>query len=215
MPSQPPAGRRPDSVDWQAAVEQLLASSRGHFILESGHHGELWLDLELLCRRPERIRPLARELARRLAGLDLDAVCGPLNEGAFVALQVAEELGVDFVYAERVERTAHTGLYPVLYQIPTALRQAIHGRRVAIVNDVINAGSAVGGTFADLRTCGATTIAVAPLLVLGTWTSTFAAENQLEVHALAELPNPIWTPAECPLCKAGVPIENVRSIVGP
>lgn len=29
----------------------------GHFLLESGHHGDLWLDLELLCLRPRQIEP--------------------------------------------------------------------------------------------------------------------------------------------------------------
>ena len=27
----------------------LIPARGGHFLLESGHHGELWLDLELLC----------------------------------------------------------------------------------------------------------------------------------------------------------------------
>jgi hypothetical protein len=39
----------------------------------------------------------------------------------------------------------------VKYRIPPALRSQVRGKRVAIVNDVINAGSAVRGTFLDLR----------------------------------------------------------------
>ena len=128
----------------------LLAARRGHFRLESGHHGELWLDLERLCLQPERVRPFAVELASLLKPHQVEAVCGPLNEGAFVALMVAEELGVDFTYAERIATTRRDGLFPVDYRLPGPLREWVPGRRVAIVTDVINAGSAVRGTLTDL-----------------------------------------------------------------
>src|SRR3979411_1541613 len=87
--------------DVQAEVVRLLPSRKGHFRLESGHHGDLWLDLELLCLRPEPVQRLAAGLAARLAGHQVEVVCGPLIEGAFVALMVALELGVPFTYAER------------------------------------------------------------------------------------------------------------------
>jgi orotate phosphoribosyltransferase len=36
---------------------EALAARRGHFRLESGHHGELWLDLDPLFARPARLAP--------------------------------------------------------------------------------------------------------------------------------------------------------------
>jgi len=132
----------------QNDVLELLAIRRGHFLLESGHHGELWLDLELLYRRPRRVEPLCSELARRIASLSIDAVCGPLIEGAFVALTVASELNLEYSYAERFARASSDGLFSAGYRIPEALRESVRGKRVAIVNDVINAGSAVRGTAA-------------------------------------------------------------------
>jgi orotate phosphoribosyltransferase len=82
-------------------VIALMPARRGHFLLESGHHGDLWLDLELLCLSPGPVRRLAARVAARLAPYEVDAVCGPLVEGAFVTLMVAEALGVPFTYAER------------------------------------------------------------------------------------------------------------------
>ena len=211
MPSQSRADRPESNVDYQGEVQKLLASSEGHFLLESGHHGELWLDLELLCLRPKKIQPLASELAGRLKGLDVDAVCGPLNEGAFVALLVAAGLDVDFIYTERFANPSKGSLYPVDYRIPSALRGTIRGRRVAIVNDVINAGSAVRGTFADLEACHAKIVAIAPLLVLGSWTAGFVAQKNIALHTLASLPNRVWQPDECPLCASGVPLVDVAA----
>jgi orotate phosphoribosyltransferase len=100
------------------------------------------------------------------------------------------------------------GLFPVEYRLPRGLRAAVRGKRVAIVNDVINAGSAVRGTFADLASCGAEVVAIAALLVIGTSAARFAAERGLPLETTASLPNAIWTPAECPLCAAAAPLTH-------
>jgi len=193
-------------------IVRLLPIRKGHFRLESGHHGDLWLDLELLCLDPEPIRRFAREVAARLARHNLEIVCGPLIEGAFVALMVASELGLPFCYTERLETAAGNraqrpadALYPVQYRIPNALRAKVRGKRVAVVNDVINAGSAVRATLADLTACEARPIAIAALLVLGEWASEHARAENLALETLATLPNPIWIPSACPFCEKGVP----------
>jgi|ERR1700730_9211716 orotate phosphoribosyltransferase len=89
-----------------------------------------------------------------------------------------------------------------------ALRGEIRGKRVAIVNDVINAGSAVRGTFADLKNCGAQPIAIGALAVLGQAASQFNADKKLTLETIAFLPNEVWTPSECPLCARGVPLAD-------
>jgi orotate phosphoribosyltransferase len=186
----------------------LIAARNGHFRFESGHHGSLWLDLELLMLRPGKIRPFARELARRLASIPVAAVCGPLVEGAFVAQMVAEELEVPFSYTEPRARSAQPKLYPLDYRLPVALRETVRDKPIAIVNDVINAGSAVGATYADLVACGARPVAIAALLLLGEWSGRFAAEQRLTLQSIAALPNEIWLPEACPLCAAGRPLDG-------
>lgn len=193
----------------QEDVSSLLAARKGHFLLESGHHGSLWLDLELLCWHPRRVQPLAAELATRLSSLDVEVVCGPLVEGAFVGLMVASELNAAFAYAERFTRPTKDGLFPAGYRIPDALRNSIQHKRVAIVNDVINAGSAVRGTFAALEECGTIVVGIGALLVLGTAASAFAEEKHVVLETVASLPNDLWLPSQCPSCAAGVPLEDV------
>jgi orotate phosphoribosyltransferase len=189
-------------------ITPLLPACRGHFLLESGHHGDLWLDLELLCLRPERIRPQAAQIAARLAGHNVEVVCGPLVEGAFVALMVAEKLGLPFTYAERFADASRDALYPVQYRLPRALRDVVRGKRVAIVNDVINAGSAIRGTFAELQACGAVPVVIATLAVLGKSAARFAADHKLALITITSIPNEIWIPAECPLCARGIPLDD-------
>jgi orotate phosphoribosyltransferase len=211
------AARRSDDLEVRALLEQEEVVSQlpgriGHFRLESGHHSDLWIDLERLCLRPEFVRQRAAELATRLDKYRVDAVCGPLVEGAFVALMVASELDVAFYYTERfapqVDGARHA-LFPVEYRVPPALRGTLQGKRVAIVNDVISAGSAVRGTLADLGACGAETVAVAALAVLGSSAAEFAALNHLGLESLVSFPFSMWTPSECPLCRAGVGLQNM------
>ncbi len=197
----------------QDQILTLLSARHGHFLFESGHHGDMWLELESLCLHPRRVQSLATHLAEPLAKLDIDAVCGPLVEGAYVALMVATLLDVTFVYSERHARPAVDGFFPVGYRIPKSLRSGLKGKRVAIVNDVINAGSAVRGTFDDLQTCGAIVVGISAFLVLGTAATAFASGKDIPLRSLAALPNNLWTPPECPLCASGVALEDPAGFV--
>lgn len=194
----------------QEQVLELLSARKGHFLLESGHHGDLWLDIESLCLNPRRVQILAAELADPLSKLKVDAVCGPLVEGAFVGLLVALQLNVQFTYSERFAQSAQGGLFPVGYRVPAPLRPELRGKRVAIVDDVINAGSAIQSTFADIQSCGAEVIDISALLVLGTAASAFAIREGVPLRSIAALPNNLWNPTQCPLCVSGTPLENVR-----
>ena len=191
------------------AFLSTVRTRRGHFLLESGHHSDFWMDLETLCLRPAMIQPFASELAARLQAYEVDAVCGPFNEGAFVALMVAGDLNCDFTYAERFANPTREELFPVEYRLPRTLRPFVHGRRVAIVNDVVSAGSAVRGAFADLEAHGAEVVAIGALLVLGTSIGTFAGERGIAVEALEQLPSNVWAPADCPLCQSGTLLETL------
>jgi len=177
-------------------------------LLESAHHGDLWLNLELLSLEPRRLQKLAAELASQVAKHDPEMICGPLVEGAFVGLLVASELNVPFCYSERFARPAHDGLFPAAYRIPAAFQSSVRGKRVIVVNDVTNGGSAVKGTFEDLRAHVACVVGFGSLLVLGSALFEFAAATKTHVECLATLPNKLWTESECPLCASGIPLED-------
>jgi orotate phosphoribosyltransferase len=193
----------------QEELLSLVAARTGHFRLESGHHGSLWLDLDPLFLRPGRLRRFVASLADKLAGHNIEAVCGPLTGGAFLAQLVAAVLDVEFYYTERVAPPQRDALYAVTYRMPDGLRERVHGRAVAVVDDVINAGSAVRATLAELRSCGAKPVAIGALLVLGSTAASLCAEQAIPLETTAALPSEIWAPAECPLCAAQMPLEDL------
>jgi orotate phosphoribosyltransferase len=189
--------------------EELLAlvpRRQGHFRLESGHHGDLWLDLDPLFLRPTRLRRFAAALALRMGDLAIEAVCGPLVGGAFLAQTVADELGVEFYYTERVA-TNGDGLFAVNYRMPDTLRPRISGKRVAIVDDAINAGSAVQATYLALQASGARLAAVGALLVLGGQAKQLVDGWNVPLEGIAHLPSELWRAEACPLCASGMPLE--------
>ena len=164
---------------------ELVRTHRGHFAYTSGDHGDLWLDLDALFAHPRRLRPYVTELAELLPPCDV--VCGPLTGGAYLAQAVADALDTGFAWTEG--RT---------------LTGAVTARRVAIVDDAINAGSAVSAAAEALVGAGAQIVAVAALLTLGEAPPTLAG---VPVQSLATLPSHLWPAATCAACAAGSPLS--------
>jgi orotate phosphoribosyltransferase len=176
--------------------------------MESGYHSDAWFELDRLFLDLDRLHPFIRELGLLLTGREIEVVCGPMTGGAKLADLVAREIGVTSVHAERVETTA-SGLFPVKYRVPDTQRSGLRGKRVAIVDDAISAGSALRGTHVDLIACGARPVAVGALIVFGTASEAFVRENGLSIDAVARTSFNVWPPLECPLCQSHVPLEFV------
>jgi orotate phosphoribosyltransferase len=186
----------------------LLARRQGHFRLESGHHRNLWFDLDPLFLWPTCLRRFAAALALRFGDLAIEAVFGPLVGGAFVAQAVAAELDVVFYHTEQVVTTDYGGLYSANYRLPDTLRHRMGEKRVAIVDDAINAGSAVRATYLDLQASGARPAAVGALLVLGHLAAQLADGWNVPLAEIVHLPYELWRPDACPLCSAQIPLED-------
>ena len=189
----------------------LVSGRRGHFRLESGHHGGLWLDLDPLFAEPRRIGPFVIALAEAVRPHGVDAVCGPLLGGAFLAQLVAHALGVELCFTERVMPAEGNGLYRARYLLPAAFRARVRGKRIAMVDDVMSAGSALRGTYAELRAHGAVPVVAGALMVLGSAGADFFAGEGVPVAAVTRDDYTLWLPDDCPHCAAGVALEDVAA----
>jgi orotate phosphoribosyltransferase len=137
----------------------------------------------------------------------VETVCGPLTGGAFLAALIAAELGVEFAFAER-SVSQRSALFPVDYRVPPALRAALRGKRVAVVDDAISMGSAVRATVADLESCEANPVVIGALLAMGPGGPEFAAARHLPFERFADLPMRTWPPSECQLCASGSAVAD-------
>ena len=188
---------------------ELTSGRHGHFQLESGHHSELWFDLDALFADPQRIEPFVAQLADSLRVYEVAIVCGPLLGGAFLAQLVAHALGTEFCFTERVMPANSNGLYQASYRLPAAFSDRVREKRIAIVDDVMSAGSALRGTYSELLKHGAIPVVAGALMVLGDTGATFFAEQKIAVEAVARHRYSLWLPSECPHCIAKIPLEDV------
>jgi orotate phosphoribosyltransferase len=188
---------------------ELVTARHGHFRLESGHHGALWLDLDALFAQPGRVAPFVDALADQMAPHDVQVVCGPLVGGAFLAQTIARLLDAEFCFTERVMTEGERRMWRARYRLPAAFTRRVAARRVAIVDDVMSAGSALRGTHAALLDGGAKVIAAGALLVLGTTGADYFHGLGVPVEAVVRDDYVLSTPDACPLCAAGIPLEDL------
>jgi orotate phosphoribosyltransferase len=193
-------------------MTELARPRRGHFDLGTGYHGDVWLDLDALFLRPALLRPYVGLLAERLRKHRVDAVCGPMEGGAFLAYALAERMGVAFLPVYRAlcpDAGAGAG-----YRLAGGAAAGIGGWRVAIADDAVNAGTAVGACVRQVRQHGAEPVAVAALLAVGEAGPTSAeilrAAEGLSVpfYPVESIESHAWLPSDCPLCTDRRPLTD-------
>jgi orotate phosphoribosyltransferase len=186
-----------------------IGGRRGHFRMESGLHAAVWFDLDRLFVDPAILDPAIDELAEKLRPHTVDAVCGPLVGGAFVAQLLARRLAVECYFTERVRAGDGSGLFTARYQLPSGLRARVGGKRVAIVDDVMSAGSSLRATMEEMSGHGAEIAVVGALFVLGSKGAEFFAQHGLTVESVGQSAFDMWPAEACPLCAAGSAVEEV------
>jgi len=186
----------------------LLAVNHGHFKLESGMHGDVWFDLEKAYAKPKVLESFVARLGHLLAPYEADAICGALAGGALIGYSIAHELEIDFMYTERFERSLSDNEREVEYWLPKEFQRTAIRKKVAIVDDVINAGSAVLKTYNQLVRFEAQPIVMASLLTVGGSGPKRLPGNDLPIVTLGHLESNLWQPPDCPLCVAGEPLVD-------
>ncbi|MEO7966660.1 MAG: hypothetical protein ABIT38_22405 [Gemmatimonadaceae bacterium] len=195
-----------------SAFMELAARRTGHFQMESGLHSAMWLDLDALFASPVRIEPFVSALANMLRPFQVDAVCGPMLGGAFLAQRIAQLIGAEFWYTAPAAPTDVAGLYRARYRLPQAFDRRLSHPRVVLVDDVMSAGSSLRATNEELR-LHSEVVAVGAILRLANVGADYFALQGVPVTAVVQQAFEIWTPEECPLCRAGTPLERPVTIV--
>ena len=179
----------------------------GHFVLESGMHTDRWFILDGLFVEPETLAPSVDQLADLLRPHAPSAICGPLLGGAFLAQALAMQTGVRFYFTEPASSGGGNELFAAKYRLPTELHWRAANERIAVVDDVISAGSSVRATVSALRGVGAQVVAVGTLVLLGDEAVAHFESQPLPLVAVARHAFNLWAPSQCPLCREGLPIQ--------
>ncbi len=163
----------------------------GHFELTSGKHSDHYMQCAQLFQYPAYSKQLCGELAEKILarGIGADIVIGPAIGGIMMAYEMAEQLGVRAMFAERQEGAM-------------TLRRGFAvepGERVVICEDVVTTGGSVKEVIDLVREAGGEVVAVGAIVDRSRGSASFGCP----FFAVIDLDFETYEPADCPMCKNG------------
>ena len=168
---------------------------KGHFKLTSGRHSDTYMQSAKLFIDTKQSEIVCKALAEKLAGEKIDLVVSPAIGGILMGYEVARQLGVPNIFAEREngEMTLRRGF---------AIEK---GTKVVVVEDVVTTGGSVKEVVKLVQSMGADVVAVASLVDRSNGNVDFGVKyvNLISMEVTS------YEPDECPLCKEGK-IELVK-----
>jgi orotate phosphoribosyltransferase len=163
----------------------------GHFILSSGLHSDRYIQCALVLQHPDVAQKLCAELAAKLRHVSPAVVVAPALGGVIVAHEVARVLGVRALFTERQDGAM-------------TLRRGFSfspGEPTLVVEDVITTGGSTRETMKCVEKAGGKVVGVGALIDRSGGT----ADLGVPKATLVSLKVQNYNPADCPLCKSGIP----------
>jgi orotate phosphoribosyltransferase len=165
----------------------------GHFLLASGKHSPVYLEKFQVLQWPQETERLCQSIAESARGLGVQTVAGPTTGGIILAHEVARQLGVRAVYAERTADGPGREFRRGFRLNP--------GERVLVVDDIMSTGGSVQETIDAVNANGAEVVGVGVLVDRSAGQARFEG---LPLIALWDVSIPSYAPDECPQCAQGV-----------
>ena len=169
------------------------ASKDGHFMLTSGKHCAQYLQISHLFEDPKATGEVCNILAKAFEEDKIDIVIGPAIGGIIVAYELARVLGVKAIFSERSGGSMK-------------LRRGFSikpGQRVLIAEDEITTGGSIREVAALVESFGGEVVGVASVINHGNERPPIKYKKESFVILHTES----YEPEDCPLCKAGIPLE--------
>lgn len=176
-----------------------------HFVYISGHHGSGWIDKDAIFPHTEQLAALCRDLAEEVKGWGIETVCGPATGGLIIAEWTAHALGVLALFTEHDPVPQGQALRG-RFVLRRGYDQLVQGKRVLVVDDIVNTGLSLTETAAAVRSAGGHVVGGACLVSRG---NIDAAGMGLDWFvSLLDYKIPAWPADRCKLCQRGVPINT-------
>lgn len=196
------------SVEVEKLLERTGALLNGHFKLSSGLHSDRYCQCAKLFEDPAAGGMVAKLMRDSLPRkLRVDVVLAPALGGVIWGYELARACGARSLFAERKD-----GEF--------ALRRGFalqEGEHVLLAEDVITTGKSVKELLPIIEEAGAIPVGFAAVVdrSRGTFDPGQNREGKpIGAWALCELHFNTWPESECPLVKAGIPIEKPGSRPG-
>lgn len=181
-------------MDLSQLLEDSGAILRGHFLLSSGRHSDVYFEKFRVLEQPHVLSALCREIAHHFDSHEFDFVAGPLTGGIIIAFEVARQMELPAVYVES------EGGRKALRRGKTLPPNS----RVLVVDDVLTTGLSVKETIQAIEEAGAHAAGVAVLIDRAQGTIDFGAPYFAAYRVEAQS----YAPDELPADLAALPLTK-------
>jgi orotate phosphoribosyltransferase len=189
-----------DTVDQKEIFDIFKKSGallKGHFLLSSGLHSDVYFEKFQVLQHPEQVEILCRKLASLFRNDNVELVVGPTTGGVIIAYEVAKNLRTRSIFAE-------TGDGGRIFKRGFGIKK---GEGVLIVDDIQTTGGSIEEVIQLVEKHGGNIIGIGILLDRSGGKVKF--DYPLKPLAVTEVRN--YRPEECPMCERGEPLVKPGS----
>jgi orotate phosphoribosyltransferase len=183
-------------------VEEIFRQSgavlKGHFLLTSGLHSPIYWEKFRVLQYPHYTEQLCRLITDHFRSQRIQVVAGPTTGGIILAFEVARQLGVRGIFAEK-ESTGER-VFRREFSIAS-------GERTLIVDDVLTTGSSIREVMAAVTKSEGIVVGIGVLVNRSEREVDFGVPF-FSCHRSATITYPAQ---DCPLCAAGIPLVKPGS----
>ncbi len=180
------------SAEAEKILRETGAILDGHFLLTSGLHSPTYVEKFKVIQYPQYTSQLCAMIARHFARENVQVVAGPTVGGIILAFEVAKQLGVRAIFAEREGERR-------VFRRSLSL---VPGERVLVVDDILTTGGSIREVMDEVERQKGTVIG-AGILVDRTQEK---VELGVPLFSCHKMSIPAYQPEECPQCRAGIPL---------
>ena len=184
-----------DSTALLTLFQELGVVAKGHFVLSSGRHSDEYWEKFRLLEWPRVTEQLCRQIAERYRMGAISAVIGPTTGGALLAQEVARQLDTRCLLAEPASSGGRE------------LRRGFKLNAFApvlIVDDVLTTGLSLRETLSAIEPYQPDIVGIEVLIDRSE--GTVPRQFSVPCHALLSVTAQTYSPTDCPMCAAGVPL---------
>ncbi len=184
------------------SVEEIFEKSgavlKGHFLLTSGLHSPIYWEKFQVLQFPHYTEQLCGMIADNFRWQKIQVVAGPTTGGVILAHEVARQLGIRSIFAEKEntgERTFRRGF------------QINPGESVLVVDDILTTGGSIREVVAAVEQRGGKVTGIGVLVDRSPQKIDFGVPL-FSCHRSETI---TYKPEDCLLCAAGIPLVKPGS----
>ena len=177
--------------------EKSGALLKGHFLLTSGRHSNVYFQCAKVLQYPEYAEKICGMIAKHFKSEKIDTVIAPAIGGIVVGQEVARQLNKRSIFAEREDKSL-------------TLRRGFaieKGEKVLVCEDVVTTGGSVFEVIDIVKNLGGDVVGVGFIVDRSNGKVNF---DHPQFSAMM-LDAKSFLPEECPLCKKGIELVKPGS----